>query len=307
MIDRLMDALSKVIALTHIQGSLDLRCQMAGSFELDHPQLIPGEAPFHLVLAGCATLLFARRKALELKGGDFVLLPRGIAHTVKGSGDERETTMVLDTSGPLPERRNTVGEADMDLLCGRFMYAPGAADLIMSTLPDVVHISFAEEGHLNFLQSVVAMMREEVKQLSSGALSIVTALSEVLFVLALRSYSKKEGIPPSLLALLGDSRLSHAVLAMTKEPQKPWTVDTLAKQASMSRATFARHFMERGATSPMDLLTTLRMRLASDLLAAGKLSSADIAERVGYQSEAAFAKAFRKKMGLTPAAFRRQG
>lgn len=300
-----MDALSKVIALAHIQGSLDLRCQMAGAFEFDHPQLTAGEAPFHLVLAGQATLIFGRRKTLEMKAGDFVLLPRGIAHAVQGKGGDHEAIATLDVTGPLPMRRNTVGEADVDLLCGRFTYAHGATDLIMSTLPDVLHISFAQEGHLGFLESIVAMMRDEVTQLNSGALSIVTALSEVLYVLALRSYSKRAGIPPSLLALLGDSRLSHAVLAMMKEPQKPWTVATLAKQASMSRATFARHFVEKGATSPMDLLTTLRMRLASDLLAAGKLPSAEIAERVGYQSESAFAKVFRKKMGLTPAAFRR--
>jgi AraC family transcriptional regulator, activator of mtrCDE len=301
-----MDALSKVIALARIQGSLDLRCQMAGGFEIEHEPLTPGEAPFHLVLSGATQLRLADGQVLRLAAGDFVLLPRGSAHAIQGLGLGPSAATRMDNDGPLPERRNTDGAADMDLLCGRFTYAPGPADLVMSALPDVLHLSLAGESPLDVLGSIVSLLRNEVMHLRSGALAIVTLLSQVLFVMALRSYALREGIPSSLLVLLSDNRLSHAVLAMMKEPGRAWTVESLAKQANMSRATFARHFVERGAMSPMDLLTVLRIQLACDMLESGNLTSGDIAERVGYQSESAFAKVFQKRIGLTPAGFRRK-
>lgn len=301
-----MDALSKVMALTHIDGSLDLRCQMAGGFDIDHAPLLPGEAPFHLVLAGHAQLILANGQTMQLNAGDFLLLPRGAAHIVRGLSTDRAMPLQIDTEGPLTIRRNTDGPVDVDLLCGRFTYAHGPADLIMRALPDVLHVSLAEEGPLDELGSIVSILRNEVRQLRSGALAIVTSLSHVLFVMALRIYTQREGMPASLLALLGDARLSHAIWAMVREPEKNWTVETLASQANMSRATFNRHFMDKGATSPMELLTDIRVQLACNHLADSRLSVADVAERVGYQSESAFAKVFRKRTGTTPHGFRRQ-
>jgi AraC family transcriptional activator of mtrCDE len=300
-----MDALSKVIALTHIEGSLDLRCQMAGDFAIDHQPLLPGEAPFHLVLAGLAQLVLANGQTTQLSAGDFLLLPRGAAHVVRGLGTDRARPTQIDADGPLTIRRNTDGPVDVDLLCGRFTYIHGAADLIMHALPDVLHVSLAEEGPLDELGSIVSILRNEVRQLRSGALAIVTSLSHVLFVMALRIHAQREGMPASLLALLGDARLSHAILAMVREPEKNWTVEALAAQANMSRATFNRHFLEKGATSPMDLLTEIRVQLACGHLAGSRLSVAEVAERVGYQSESAFAKVFRKRTGTTPHGFRR--
>jgi AraC family transcriptional activator of mtrCDE len=177
----------------------------------------------------------------------------------------------------------------------------------MRALPDVLHISLAREGKLEALEGVVSLLRDEVVHLQSGALAIVTALSAVLFALALRAHARREGMPASLLVLLGDARLSRAVLAMTKEPEKHWTLDTLAMQANMSRATFARHFASKGNLSPMDLLTSIRMQIAGEMLENSNLPVGAIAERVGYQSESAFGKAFQKKLGLTPASYRRQG
>ncbi|VTU45103.1 Urease operon transcriptional activator (plasmid) [Variovorax sp. PBL-E5] len=155
----------------------------------------------------------------------------------------------------------------------------------------------------------VELVRSEAFHGQPGALAIVTALSQALFILVLRAHAQREGMPASLLVLLvllGDPRLSRVVLAMLQHPERPWPVANLADQAMMSRATFARHFASRGATSPLELLTLLRMQVARDLLARGQMSTADVAERVGYASESAFGKAFAQRMGVTPAAFRRQ-
>jgi AraC family transcriptional activator of mtrCDE len=301
-----MDALSKVIELAHIHGSLDLRCLLAGDFALSHESLPSGEAPFHLVLSGNAELELEGGVHLALAAGDFVLLPRGAAHVVRGKGHAMSGPMRMDSEGALPLRRNTEANVEMDLLCGRFTYLPDSADLLMNALPEALHVSLAQETELQILGNVVLLLRDEVTRLESGAFAIVTALSQAILILALRAYAKRDGMSPSLLVLLSDSRLSRAVHAMMREPHKPWTVESLAAHANMSRATFARHFAEKGAISPMDLLASLRMRFARELLEAGNLAVADVAERVGYQSESAFGKVFQKIIGQTPAAFRRQ-
>jgi AraC family transcriptional activator of mtrCDE len=301
-----MDALSRVLDLARIKGSLDLRCQLAGSVALDHEPAEPGVAPFHLVLSGTAKLELRDGTRLELTVGDFVLLSRGSAHVVAGIGNAPSGPIRVDDDGPIAVRRNTEShDVELDLLCGRFTYEPGAPDLIMSALPDVLHTSLTKEGKLEALDGVVSLLRDEVVQLQSGALAIVTALSTVLFALALRAHAKRDGMPASLLVLLGDARLSRSVLAMTKEPEKHWTLDLLAEQANMSRATFARHFANKGNLSPIDLLTSIRMQIACEMLENSSLPVGAVAERVGYQSESAFGKAFHRKLGLTPASYRR--
>lgn len=301
-----MDAFSRVVDLAQLHGSLDLRCQLDGSFALDHEPAPIGEAPFHLVLAGRAAVQLPGGHTASLGAGDFLMLPRGSAHRMRSAGRKPPAGLMrMQMDGMLPVRRNTDGDAELDLLCGRFTYATGPSDLIMSALPDVLHLSLPPTIGRDGLHGIVALLRSEVHHAQPGALAVVTALSQALFVLVLRAHAQREGIPASLLVLLGDRRLSRAVLAMLQHPEQPWTVATLAEQAMMSRATFARHFALRGGTSPLELLTLLRMQLARDLLAQGKMSTSDVAERVGYASDSAFGKVFAQRMGVTPAAFRR--
>lgn len=302
-----MDAFSRLIDLAHVRGSLDLRCLLAGAFAMDHEPLPAGEAPFHLVLSGHAVMQLPNGELIDMQAGDFILLPRGAAHLVRhadGQSDAGPAHMDLD--GPLPVRSNTDGEPELDLLCGRFAYEPKSGELIMGALPDAVHVSLAQADGVEILRAIVALVRTEVVQLRPGALAIVTALSQALFVLALRAHAERKDMPASLLALLGDVRLNRTLLAMLRHPEKPWTLLSLAGQASMSRATFARHFAAVSGQSPWAMLTTLRMQIACELLIGESLPSADIAERVGYRSESAFVKVFSRQIGMTPAGFRRR-
>ncbi|GLQ90907.1 transcriptional regulator [Dyella flagellata] len=290
-----------------IRGSLDLRCLFAGGFAVDHQPLMTGEAPFHLMLEGEAVVDLPDGTSQRLVAGEFLLLPRGSAHLVR---DVRRAPLSrpikLGGEGLLPVRSNTDGEAEVDLLCGRFVYAPGSADLIMRSLPDVLHLSLERAEALDGLRGIVSLLRREVAQPQPGGVALATVLTRALFVLVLRAYGQGDGARMSFLALLGDSRLSRAVTAMLRDPGKGWTVSLLAEQAAMSRATFARQFALKSDRSPMELLAVLRMQLAGEWLRQGQLAIGDVAERVGYQSESAFGKAFLQHMGATPAHFRRQ-
>jgi AraC family transcriptional activator of mtrCDE len=300
-----MDVLSHLIRLAHLQGSLDLRCQFSGAFAVDHAPGPRGEVLFHLVLAGHCIVEPAGSPPLALAAGDLVMFPHGAAHLIRASGDISKLIPIrLDHDGMLPLRRQDGGTLELDLLCGRFHYLPASAALLMDALPATLHVSLAQAGGPT-LQALVALMRSESEQRRPGALAIVTALSHALFAMALRAYGSDQAPTTGLLALLADPRLGAAVQAMLAAPARAWTLDALGRVAAMSRASFARHFTERAGMTPWTYLTSLRMQLASDQLLQSRRRTGDIGQDVGYQSEAAFGKAFRQYSGMTPARFRR--
>ncbi|QWT21680.1 AraC family transcriptional regulator [Bacillus sp. NP157] len=304
----MMDALTRILELARVRGALDLRCQLAGGFSMDHEDAGPGEAPFHLVLAGEGVIELPGRRTLPMRAGDLIILPHGTTHRVRDShGIHAEGPVSVDTSGPLTIKRTPGEGATLDLLCGRFMHARDAGHLLFASLPDVLQVSLVDHHGMATLEAIVNLFRVEVGELAPGALAVVTALSQALLVFALRAQLSGGHMPPSLLTLLADPRLGRAMLAMLREPEREWTVESLAAQAAMSRATFARHFEARGKQSPHEVLTLLRMHLAAEMLRKGDLTAAAVAERVGYRSESAFGKTFLRVMGNTPARFRRSG
>jgi AraC family transcriptional activator of mtrCDE len=152
---------------------------------------------------------------------------------------------------------------------------------------------------------LVDLMRAESTAQHLGGLAMLNALSTALFALTLRLASETEQPPAGLLALAGNPRLAPALTALFDAPAHPWTLPALARRCNMSRATFIRHFQERLGRSATDLLTDIRMTVAANALATSDLPTAAIAARAGYQSEAAFQRAFKQKMGVPPGQWRR--
>ena len=148
-------------------------------------------------------------------------------------------------------------------------------------------------------------MRSEFVDDHLGGRAMLNALSTAMFALALRLASEAENAPCGILALAGHPRLAPAVAALFNEPARPWSLPDLARLCNMSRATLARQFQEKLGRSASDLLLDVRMTLAATELRKSSLSTGAVAETVGYQSEAAFQRAFKGHMGLTPAQWRR--
>ncbi|ABE34800.1 cupin domain protein [Paraburkholderia xenovorans LB400] len=306
-----MDTLSRLLDLARPQASLDLRCLLSGAFDLDHDPMEAGIAPFHLVLDGACIVETANGKQHALGAGDFILFPRGAAHRVRDVKRLAATApLTLGHDGMLPLRRNDGHDnahvsADVDLLCGRFLYAPGSSALLLNALPDPFHVSLSGMQALGSLQTVIALMRTEAERRQAGALAIVTALSQALFAMALRAHGEQNASRSGVLALLADARLGASVQGMLDAPERAWSIAELGELAAMSRATYARHFNERAGMTVMDFLTQIRMTIACDLLRRTQRSAAEIGEAVGYQSEAAFGKAFQQSVGVTPGRYRR--
>lgn len=302
-----MDMLTQLIRLAQLQPSMQLRCQLQGKFALPH-DTVEMAAPFHLALAGQCVIESDDGKQIVMQAGDMVIFPRGGAHWIRDVAlRARDATRPrFESGGLLLLEKTGKGAPDVDLLCGRFDYVPGPAALLMQTLPGTMHVSLAQTEAMPALQTLVGLMRSEAEQELPGALAIVTALSHALFAMALRAYSETNRDLPNIMNLCCDPRLAPSVHAMMAEPGRAWTIAELGEHSAMSRATYARHFRERAGMTVWEFMTQMRMTIACNLLQNTRRSAADIGMEVGYQSEAAFDKAFRQSVGVTPGRYRSQ-
>jgi AraC family transcriptional activator of mtrCDE len=200
----------------------------------------------------------------------------------------------------------------LDMLCGRFILAPEHNRLLHAYFPRrlVVHTadrdaSTARRNAREQLVNLIAIMRSESSSDSLGGRAILNAVSAALFALIMRLASESHEAATGLLALASHPRLAAALSALFNEPARPWTLPELALLCNMSRATLARHFQQRLGRSPSDLLTDIRMTLAANQLRKFSALTAAVAETAGYQSEAAFQRVVKQRMGMTPAQWRR--
>ncbi|MBI2296107.1 MAG: helix-turn-helix transcriptional regulator, partial [Betaproteobacteria bacterium] len=169
----------------------------------------------------------------------------------------------------------------------------------------LIHIRGTDSYDFAWLQTALNFMIHETKAARPGAEAVVNRLAEVLFIQMVRAYLEQSKAPPGMLAAIADKQIGAALQLMHQAPQHPWLLATLAQRVGVSRSAFAARFHQLVGQTPMQYLTFWRMQQARKLLTETRLGTAAIAERVGYQSEAAFSKAFKKIVGTGPGAFRR--
>jgi len=308
------DWLSRLLEMIPVAGKLDYRCFLAAPWRIDYEQSPHGEIPYHVVLGGSILLEEPGGGASQrLVAGDIVVLGDGAPHALHdGSG-----------ACPLPLRERTIlnvkitendGTGDkLDMLRGRFVIPPGHERMLLRYFPRRIVVRAGENsaatarpGAADQIARLVRLMRFESASENLGGLAVLNALSTAQFALILRLASDATEIPTGLLAAAGNPRLSPALTAMFNEPVRGWTLPELARLCYMSRATFIRHFQEKLGRSANDLLADIRMVIACNALKTADASTAAVAALAGYKSEAAFQRAFKHHMGITPAQWRRQ-
>jgi AraC family transcriptional activator of mtrCDE len=307
------DWLSRLLEMVSVSGVLDIRCFLGAPWRIDFAPSAAGEIAYHVVLGGSAILEDpVGRPASKLTAGDIILFLYGSAYAMHDGSD----------AAPIPAREhrtlNVVVQENegtgerLDMMCGRFVLSPAHQQLVRSYLPHRLIVHAAENsaatagpGTAAEVAALVGLMRAESAVENLGGLAMLNAFSAALFALVLRLASESREAPEGLLALAGNPRLAPALTAIFNEPGRPWTLPELARRCNMSRATFIRHFQERLARSASELLMDIRMTAAANALTGSDTSTGAVAELAGYQSEAAFQRAFKQRMGMTPAAWRR--
>ena len=195
------------------------------------------------------------------------------------------------------------GQVTAAFVCGFLGCDRRPFNPLLSTLPRRLHMPSLSSG---WLQSFAHQVVEESRAQRVGAGSVLTRLAELMFVEVLRRYI--ETLPPGQrgwLASLRDDVVGRALGLLHGAPAHPWALDELAGSVAMSRSAFADRFTALVGQPPMQYLAQWRMQLAAGRLATGNAKVATIAEEVGYESEEAFSRAFKRVMGVSPAAWRR--
>jgi AraC family transcriptional activator of mtrCDE len=308
-----MDWLSRLFEMMPVRGRLDIRCLYGAPWRIEQGPAETNAIPYHAILAGSALLDDpAGGRPLELKAGDILLLPGNPRHVLHDQGGKRPAPARNRQSLNLVISENAGKGERLDMLCGHFVIPPPHDRLLRSYLPPrlVVHAGDggAEQNRSTTaaqLTGLVSLMRSESADDHLGGRAMLNALSTAMFALVLRLASESDEAPTGLLALAGHPRLAPALAALFNEPARPWSLPELARLCNMSRATLARQFQEKLGRSASDLLTDIRMALAANELKKPSMSTGAVADAVGYQSEAAFQRAFKSHMGVTPAQWRK--
>lgn len=301
----MMDAVSHLLRLARLDARLDKRCLLAGSTQMDVAEHGEREAPFHVLLEGTCTLQVGAR-VLELRAGDVVLIPSGAAHRVVTAG-AGAVSGTAETAGAAftTTRSGEGGAAVIDLFCGHYSFGAGAGAMLLRSLPDPVHVSFGDPGEGNeVLRMLGTLMRSEAQREGEGTAAILSALCTVLLAMVLRT-SRGARTSATLWTAAGEEAISAVIEKVLLDPGDNWSIQRMSRAATMSRATFLRHFSKSTGMTVREFLAHARLMTAAELLITTDLTVASVAAQVGYRSESAFSRSFRLGVGATPARFRR--
>ncbi|MBY8844971.1 MULTISPECIES: AraC family transcriptional regulator [unclassified Streptomyces] len=267
------------------------------------------EAGFHVMLRGSAWLIPQDGDPVALAPGDVVFLAHGQGHALASELDVplQEVRLLPDGtwSGPSGEPREDC--PDTVTLCGAYRLDRDRAHRLLAELPEVVHLPARVGGHRS-LRAAVELLGMELEEQRPGTDAIVTSLLDTLLLYILRAWWESEraaGRDRGWAAALADPAVATALRAIHGEPARDWTVAQLGAVGGLSRAAFARRFTALVGEPPLAYLTWWRMTTAGRLLRHDDLSLREVAERTGYTSEFAFAKAFKREFGVPPGRYRR--
>lgn len=307
---RQQDWLSRLLDMITVKGRLEIRCSYGAPWQVTYEDSEPGEMPYHVIVRGSAMLETPGLGApQQLNAGDVLLMLHGSQHVLHdGSGKKPPRATQRDELNLVVSENAGTGER-LEMLCGRFVIAPPHDRFIRNYLPGCLTVhtaSQASDTQTNTqLTHLLAVMRGESLAANLGGNAMLNALSTALFTMTLRLASESGETPVGLLAMAGHPRLAPALTAIFNDPAHPWTLPELAELCNMSRATLIRHFQEKVGRSANAILTDVRMTMAANELTSTTLSTEAIAEAVGYQSVAAFRRAFTQRMGMTPGDIRK--
>ncbi|MFD8008892.1 AraC family transcriptional regulator [Streptomyces sp. NPDC058955] len=309
-----MDVLSDVVAVTRTGRPRSAHVRWHAPWGQEFAP-VPGSAGFQVILQGSCWLLTPDAEPVRLAEGDVVFFPHGGGHTL---ADRPERAVTAPSCGPdahEPYAAHASDSVDRSgdggpvtvVLCGAYQLDPARAHPLLRTLPERIHLPAHPDRHPE-LRSAVRLLAAELEQPRLGTGAVVPGLLDTLLLYILRIWFDDQptrGETTGWAAALNDPPVTAALHAIHRDPAAPWTVATLAAEAGLSRAPFARRFAALVGQPPLGYLTWWRMTTAARLLKTSDAPLRSIAAQVGYASEFAFAHAFKRAHGTAPGAYRR--
>ncbi|QRV22779.1 AraC family transcriptional regulator [Marinomonas foliarum] len=298
------DTLGETLYSLRLNGLVYACSELSAPWGIEMPPM-QGKMMFHIVTQGSCLLISPNHAEVLLKPGDLVLLPKGEGHQIC-SDTEIHCQPFFDIPVSKVSDRfefmNYGGGGEQTLLtCGVLSFDHIIGKKLVSQLPPLIHMR-SDNGQLpSSLQALAQLMADEATNLAAGGETVVAHLADIIVIKAIRHWI--EHSPDGSKGWLGalkDPKIGKALAAMHAHPESSWTIDRLAEQAGMSRSGFSARFTEVVGTSAKQYLTEWRMSLARMKVMQSPVPLMDLAEELGYQSEAAFSRAYKRVFGVSP-------
>ena len=310
-----MDPLSDLLRTVHLDGAFFYAVEAVNPWRVEtvaarelSPRILPDSEhliSYHVLTEGRAYGGLPGEEQVELVAGDVLVFPHGDPHMMSSEAGGRSGPGVHSVG--TARFRDTVflgpgGRSDASFVCGFLGCDRRPFNPLLAALPRRLHLRGMSDA---WLEGCARRLSDECRHDRAGGDSLLTRLAEVMFIEVLRRYV--EALPPGQtgwLAGLRDEVVGRALALLHGRPGHPWTLNELAREASSSRSNVARRFTDLVGQPPMQYLARWRMQVAATLLAQSGAKVAAIGAQVGYDSEAAFSRAFKKATGVAPGAWR---
>jgi len=313
-----MDALTEVLNSVRVRSTVYCPIEVGAPWGL-HIEEESGPS-FCILTRGSAYLTIAELGIRQrLVAGDFIIITRKVACTFADSLRSKvidlQEWLRLHHPGPDGTYRVEGSGEITRFIGGAFLLENQESHPLLKLLPSFLHFSgraasSEENGKMvDWFGTTLDFLSSEVATREPGAETVISRLSDILFIQAVRAYANSVSASdgrPNWFAAARDPQIGEAIINIHRMPQTPWTVEQLALLSRMSRSTFAERFTKLVGEPPLRYLSRWRMHKAIELIRESRLTTAEIAYQVGYESEAAFSKAFKKWNGKGPGAFRRE-
>jgi AraC-like DNA-binding protein len=298
------DPLGEALHHLRMSGAFYCRTELTAPWGLTLPAL-PGYLWFHVVTSGALELEGSEAGSVVLQPGDLALVTQGAGHVLRSEPGvpapgvlELEREEVSDRYEIL---RHGGGGALTRLMCGAVRFDHPAARNLVAALPELIRIEALSTPDVERMQATLGLIAAETIRPQPGGEAVITRLADVLVIQAIRAWIETDpNARTGWLGALRDPQIGRALGLVHADPARAWTVASLAGEVAMSRSAFAARFTELVGEPAMQYVTNLRMRAAVNALSEDGATVAQLADRLGYRSQASFARAFKRVVGVAP-------
>jgi AraC-like DNA-binding protein len=303
-----MDALTPFLNEMYLSGEVVARFDLTSPWGIRMPSK---GGIFHAIDEGhCWVRLAPDGNLVEASAGDLIIFSKGDTHDI--FDDPSSATMPLQEALCTQEDGSLVcpggggGTPHTSFICGVFHFRPGGRYEFSSLLPPMLHIRSPSATMTDWIRLTVDRLREETAMSAPGASTVVSRLTDILFIEGIRAWlNTQDGETAGWLGALTDPIISRALTLMHGDPGRHWSVEQLAAEVGLSRSAFYTRFTGLVGEPPLRWLTHWRMQLATNWLRGTEMGIGDIADGLGYSSEEAFKRAFKRELGVPPGSYRR--
>jgi AraC-like DNA-binding protein len=318
------DALSDVLKTVRLTGATFFNCACRAPWvaesppcELILPQILPDGGhliAYHVVIEGSCFTNIVGQEPIAIEAGEVVVFTKGDAHVLSSSpgmradpGPPKSLDGMTRTQLPFVINYGCDGPVSAKFVCGYLACDAQPFNPLLDSLPAVLKAGDPQGGDEGWLGQFIRLAMSESAEKRAGGESVLAKLSELMFIEVIRRHLAS--LPPEQagwLAGLRDPFVGKALSLMHARPERNWTIEELGTEAGLSRSVLAERFTDLVGMPPMYYLAKWRMQIATGLLSSGSANIATVAAEIGYGSEAAFSRAFKKLVGVPPSEWRRR-